>query len=126
MHPTKAPVRLKFLVVEDDLDLALIYEGLLTRAGHQVAIAHDGSSGIVHARMNRPDVVLADLELPGYSGSELARRLVLPPISYSGILVALSAVADGSHQKVNGGAFDLVFMKPVRFSELLDAVYGAL
>ncbi|MFI6685153.1 LuxR C-terminal-related transcriptional regulator [Streptomyces sp. NPDC050485] len=49
-------------------------------AGVDVAgVASDGPQGLALAEAVRPDVILADMDLPGMSGTELARRVCGPP-----------------------------------------------
>jgi DNA-binding response OmpR family regulator len=69
------PRPLHILVIEDDVDLADVVSMQLEDYGHQVHVAHDGSSALMIAR-NRPiDAVLLDLGLPDLVGYEVARVL---------------------------------------------------
>ena len=63
------------MVVEDDPEEALNTKAILEAAGHEVKTFKDG--GQVHGgiSMQRPDVVLLKLILPGESGFEICERL---------------------------------------------------
>ena len=62
-------------MVEDDLDSVHTMAALLKAMGHEVHFAINGFSALTIARRYRPDVVLLDIELPDFSGCEIARKL---------------------------------------------------
>ncbi|TQF07846.1 response regulator transcription factor [Kitasatospora acidiphila] len=65
----------RILVIDDDPTVAEVVAGYLTRAGHQVDLAADGTQGLALARADRPSLVVLDLMLPGIDGLEVLRRL---------------------------------------------------
>jgi len=65
----------KILVVEDDADIRYLLEHLLRKEGHAVDAAPDGTAGLERIRAGRPDLVVLDLMLPGFSGFEVMRRV---------------------------------------------------
>jgi two-component system CheB/CheR fusion protein len=68
----------KILVIEDDPDIRQLLEMSLTEEGHLVTTARDGTSAIelVTAEQLRPDVILADYNLPnGATGLETVQKL---------------------------------------------------
>src|SRR6185369_9241110 len=65
----------RLLVVEDDPDIAMALRLLLTRAGHQVAHAKDGRTGLRDAYTERPELVILDIGLPGMDGWQVLERL---------------------------------------------------
>ncbi len=64
---TRAAVRGKIIVVEDDPEVRDLLEALLTTAGHHVRKADAGAAAIALVAKGaiRPDLVLADYNLPG-------------------------------------------------------------
>jgi len=62
-------------VIEDDADIATLLEAALTSQGFEVAIAHDGQSGVDLVSALSPDLVTLDLGLPGIDGLEVCRRI---------------------------------------------------
>ncbi len=65
----------RVLVVEDNADAAASLADLLRTFGHDVEVAHDGTTALTMARTRRPDVVLCDIGLPGMSGYDVAQAL---------------------------------------------------
>jgi DNA-binding NarL/FixJ family response regulator len=66
------------VIVDDHVALRRGMELLLRRAGHHiVGTADDAETGEALILRRRPDVALVDLALPGKSGAELTRSLLL-------------------------------------------------
>lgn len=65
----------KILLIEDEADLARLFEHALDRDGHQIRRAADADSGLAQLRRWKPDLLLLDIVLPGMSGLELLEAL---------------------------------------------------
>ena len=65
----------KILVVDDERNLVELICSYLRAEGYEVAVAYDGPTAIELARVERPDVVVLDVMLPGFDGIEVCRRL---------------------------------------------------
>ena len=63
------------MLVEDDRDGRQLYAEWLTQAGFRVDQAHNGLQALERAFERVPQVVVADLNIPGIDGFELTRRL---------------------------------------------------
>jgi DNA-binding response OmpR family regulator len=116
----------RLLCIEDDAEYAeLIAEALRTR-GYHVLLAHDGRSGLDAILRSSPDLVLADINMPGLSGFALLERLTSMAPRFARMpFVFLTALAD-AHNELRGwrlGADDYV-TKPVDF-DVLAAVIAA-
>lgn len=64
----------KIAIIEDDLALADLYKLKLEKAGMEVAVASNGSSGLAMITNDTPDLVLLDLMLPEMTGAELLAK----------------------------------------------------
>ncbi|HSX05674.1 MAG TPA: response regulator [Candidatus Saccharimonadales bacterium] len=72
----------KILVVEDEKPLAMALEITLQKRGYQVAVAHDGETGLALLTKSHYDAVLLDLVMPIMDGFEVlaaAQKLPTPP-----------------------------------------------
>lgn len=116
----------KILVIDsDDHSRDLIVRQTLKPMGYQVLAAEDAGSAIRHALEFQPDVIIADLNLPGLSGKDM-----LVAFSSQGINIPVIVMAEkGEEPKViqafRLGASDY-FLRPVREPEVLSAVERAL
>src|SRR5215211_4758046 len=63
------------LIVDDHLDSCAMYAEALGFMGFQPVTAQTGEDGFARACAIHPDVIVADVMLPGISGLELTRRL---------------------------------------------------
>ena len=61
------------LVVEDDLALRELYRTALNAAGHRVIMASDGMGALGLIELERPAVVVLDLDLPLVNGWDVYR-----------------------------------------------------
>ena len=68
----------KILLIEDDLDLAELYEEVLSTK-YTVEVAGDGKQGLELAKKSKPDLILLDILLPEMNGFELLKVLKKDP-----------------------------------------------
>jgi len=107
------PRRLCILVVDDNVDAAHMLGALCEQFGHDVDFAYDGRSGLEAGRRLRPDIVFADLVLPGIDGYELARQLRADAPLRDLVLIAVSGLAsDEDRQRSRAAGFDHHLVKP--------------
>ncbi|MBL8443644.1 MAG: diguanylate cyclase [Zoogloeaceae bacterium] len=66
---------MKALVIEDTVTSATLICHLLERMGLRSVHARDGESGIEAFKLERPDLVLLDIIMPGMDGFDVARRI---------------------------------------------------
>ena len=115
---------LHILIVEDDDDINQLLQILLKKEGYSVSAAFSGTEGALHIQMEKFDLLLCDLMLPGMSGEDLIKKVCatqqLP-------IIALSAKG-GLDDKVHVlelGADDYM-TKPFEAKELLARVKAQL
>jgi len=114
----------RLLVVEDDPDIAMALRLLLTRAGHEVAHAKDGRTGLKDAYTGRPELVILDIGLPGLDGWQVLERLR----DVSDVPVLLLTAHGQESDKVRGlrGGADDYLTKPFTNAELVARVEALL
>ena len=71
----RASPRRRILVVDDNIDAAQSLGLVLRQMGHDVQVAHDGHAALEAARLNRPQLVLLDIGMPGVDGYHVVERL---------------------------------------------------
>lgn len=67
----------RILLIEDEDDLARLFEHALRRDGHLLRRAGEAGKGLAEFRRWKPDLILLDVVLPGMSGFELLETLRL-------------------------------------------------
>jgi DNA-binding response OmpR family regulator len=63
------------LVVDDEARIVKLVRDYLERAGFGVLSARDGETALTLARVEKPDLIILDLMLPGVDGLDVCRRL---------------------------------------------------
>ena len=80
--------------MEDDGDLGQAVAELIEDEGYRCRHARDGLEALAALNVERPDLLIADLFMPGMSGMDLLRRLQEQP-SYRDIpVIAMTAAND--------------------------------
>ena len=66
---------MKILIIDDSITIRNILKEILTASGHVVEQAENGNAGIEHFLQNKPDLILLDVEMPGISGYDTAKKI---------------------------------------------------
>ena len=66
----------KILIVDDDKDFLWILRQSFGNKGFNVNYAIDGETAVALAKKETPDLILLDIQMPGISGLEVAKRLL--------------------------------------------------
>ncbi|MGV9771270.1 SpoIIE family protein phosphatase [Streptosporangium sp. NPDC003464] len=120
------PALERILVADDNADLRDYLVRLLSPHWVVTAVA-DGAAALNAAREQPPDLVIADVMMPGMDGLELVRRLRGDPDTRSVSIMLLSARA-GKEESLTGltAGADEYLVKPFSARELLTRVRGVL
>jgi CheY-like chemotaxis protein len=115
----KATVNL--LVVDDDAALRMSLSHIFAAFGHRVRCAADGFSALSEIRMEVPDVILSDLNMPGMSGFEFLSvvRRRFPTIK----VIAMSSAFAVDNIPI-GVAADAFYQKGSNLGSLLQIMEG--
>lgn len=119
------PTPLRILVADGNADAADSLALLLPLWGHEVVVARTGPDALDAAQGYRPDVLLAEVVLPGINGFDLATRLRNEHPAGT-VLVALTVMGDPtSSERVRRAGYHHHLVKPVAPDELqglLDSI----
>ena len=116
------PRRPLILLVDDAPLFRELGSLFLARSG-EVATAADGAEALALMERRRPDVVVADVDMPRMDGAELCRRMKADP-ERCRIRVVLVTSGDAAEQRaraVRAGADDVI-SKPIGRIALLQSV----
>ena len=110
----------RVLVVDDNVDAAVILTALLKKHGHEAMAVHSGVEALQAFEGFRPEIVLLDLGMPGMNGLEVARRLRQRNFSPRPLIVAITGWGKADDETLSRGAgFDLHMVKPVEELDVL-------
>lgn len=107
------------LIVDDEVSLLSALSQIFTTFGYSVRSAEDGFAALAEIRIEIPDILLSDLNMPGMSGFELLSvvRRRFPSIQ----VIAMSGAFSGSDVP-SGVAADAFYEKGCNPGALLEIV----
>jgi CheY-like chemotaxis protein len=116
------------LVVEDDSDTRALMVNLLELQGAKIVAADTVATAIESMEQSRPDILVADLSMPGEDGFALIKKLrqrndtlkTVPAIA----VTALVQAEDQKHALAAGYQYHIP--KPIESSALLNAIHSAI
>ena len=105
------------LIVDDEHSLARSAKAFLADHGYETEVAGTAEQALELLASLQPDVVFADVRLPGMSGLDLLRRIRESDPGIPVIMLTAYGSIEGAVEAVKLGAFDYV-KKPVDLEEL--------
>jgi CheY-like chemotaxis protein len=109
------------LVVEDDPALRVLLSQILAASGHRVRTAADGFSALSQLRLEIPDIIISDLNMPGMSGFEF---LSVVRRRFPAIRVIAMSSASPVDDLPAGVAADAFYQKGSNLGSLLQIMEG--
>ncbi|OSQ49414.1 ATPase [Thalassospira alkalitolerans] len=112
--------RRTILVADDDADQRALLEDTLLPLGFNVVSTTDGHACLSSIALNRPDVIILDIAMPGLSGWEVAKR-VRQGMDFKVPILMLSADAGSERTKPEYKQLhDAYLVKPFVLDDLFD------
>ena len=113
------------LIIDDEVLTLNNLKRALTKEGYEVLVADSGETGIEIFRKNRPNIVLADLMLPGIDGIEVLKQIKGMDATTSVIMITAYEIIEKAIEAMKLGAYDYL-MKPFKITELKASIARAL
>lgn len=112
---------LKVLVVDDQQTMRGLARQCLKRLGVvDVSLAATGEQALDAMMGKKFDVVISDLNMPGLSGVELARKIKEHPVFRS--IPVFLATSDAYRDQAAGGEVDHFVAKPFSVADMREAI----
>jgi two-component system cell cycle response regulator len=103
----------RILLIEDNAANLDLMRYLLESFGYEVLTAEDGPSGLAAVEAHRPDLVVCDVQIPGFDGLELARRVKAGPCARIPLLAVTALAMVGDRERILSAGFDGYLSKPI-------------
>jgi two-component system response regulator AtoC len=113
------------LIIDDEVLTLNNLKRALTKEGYEVLVADSGETGIEIFRKKRPNIVLADLMLPGIDGIEVLKQIKSSDATVSVIMITAYEIIEKAIEAMKLGAYDYL-MKPFKITELKASIARAL
>ncbi|MBI1799779.1 MAG: response regulator [Candidatus Eisenbacteria bacterium] len=113
------------LIVDDEPSTSWALAEGLSDDGYTIDTFRSAEDALIWLREGKSDLVIADLHLPGISGTALARKLRRGPNAQPVIIVTADGTPD-AHREMDRAGVAACFAKPFRLDHLRRAVRAAL
>ena len=113
------------LIVEDEQDMLLGLQKILSNQGHKVEIAESGSAGLEKVQKSKYDIVITDLKMPDVDGIELLQKVKELNSDTIVIVITGYGTVENAVEAMKLGAYDYI-TKPFDTGHLRMVVRKAL
>jgi DNA-binding response OmpR family regulator len=106
---------MKILIIDDNKDITKMLSKYMTIKGHSCSVANDGRSGLNLIENKTFDVVILDLAMPGFSGSDMIDALCESGKIKNQNIVTLTAssISDEYESTLKSKGVRLCLKKPI-------------
>ena len=118
-------MKIKILVVDDELSMREFLSILLEREGYDVTVAGSAEDALRTMESALFDLVLSDVNMPGLSGIELLARIKEKSPETAVLMLTAFSTADQAVEAMKLGAYDYIG-KPFKNEEIKQLVKNAL
>ncbi|MEG0844402.1 MAG: response regulator transcription factor [Romboutsia sp.] len=111
---------MNILIVEDDSYINKLLTEILNINGYKTKSAYSGTEGLLYLSLEKFDIILLDLMLPGINGEKILHKIR----QNNDIPIIIISAKDGKTTKINtlkGGADDFI-SKPFDIDEVLARI----
>ncbi|HEV2880562.1 MAG TPA: response regulator [Pyrinomonadaceae bacterium] len=115
----------RILVIEDQEDLAELYQSSLEKAGYEVTNAYTGEEGVAEFEANAADAVLLDMTLPEMHGTKVLEQIRNLSASVPVVVVTGETLAE-SRNVCNRLGVQEYLSKPPDYDDMIKAFERAL
>ena len=111
------------LLVEDNEFNRDMLGRRLKRRGFAVITAVDGQEGVFRARLDQPDLILMDIQLPEVSGLEVTKWIKEDDKISSIPVIAVTAFAmKGDEERIRQGGCEAYISKPISVATFIKTI----
>jgi len=113
----------RILMVEDQEDNRQIIRDMLAATDYEIIEVENGEQALAAIALQRPDLILMDIQLPIMDGYEAIRRIKADPALRSIPIIAVTSYAlNGEEQKARAAGCDEYVPKPYSPRQLLAKI----
>ncbi|MDO9067015.1 MAG: sigma-54 dependent transcriptional regulator, partial [Deltaproteobacteria bacterium] len=118
-------MKIRILVVDDELSMREFLSILLEREGYDVSVADNAEEALRLMELSLFDLVLSDVQMPGLSGIELLSRIKKLSPETGVLMITAFSAAEQAVEAMKLGAYDYI-AKPFKIEEIKQLVINAL
>jgi len=117
----------KILIVDDHFEIRELLKDTLSDRDFQIDFTENGKKAVEAAKLQRPDVIIMDIMMPGrINGLEAAKIIKAEPLCKNSKIIILSAKGKDKDKinalKVGASAFIEKPFSPIKLLEKIDSL----
>ncbi len=112
---------MRILLVDDNPDALRVIENFLKALDHTVFAYTDAREALLWLKDVRPEIVVADLDMPGMNGFEFIQRLRAYSAFAKTPVICVTGI-DATDEEIYAAGFVTILRKPVTLADMLNAI----
>jgi chemotaxis family two-component system response regulator PixH len=112
----------RILVIDDEPDVVRLILKVLSGRGHVVQTSRDGASALLRVKLEAPDVILLDSDVPKIDGAEVCRQIKLNPATDKIPIVMMTSSYIDIYDVGSEGGPDAFVVRPFARDVLANVV----
>ena len=117
----------KMLLADDSITIQKVVELVLAEEGFEIKAVNNGEEALAAIETFKPDVVLADIEMPKMNGYQLCEKLKAHPVTKNVPVILLSGAFEPLDEELARDVkADSFVIKPFESQELISKINAAL
>jgi CheY-like chemotaxis protein len=113
----------RILLADDSVTAQNMGKKILAEAGHEITTVSNGAAAMKKISETRPDLIILDIYMPGYTGLEVCQRVKESrDIARTPVLLTVGKLEPFKKEDARRVRAEAVVVKPFEASELLAAV----
>lgn len=115
---------MKILMIDDNEDITTAFSKYFIYKGHDCSVCNVGQNGLSMIENNSFDIILMDLAMPDFSGSDIVKSLYDRNLINDKLIIALTAssISDEAKDDLKKRGIHSILKKPIDPDELLDYI----
>jgi len=112
---------MRILLIDDNPDAAMVVASFLKALDHKVFPYNDAREALLWLKDIQPELVIADLDMPGMSGFEFLRRFRAYNCFATTPVVCVTGT-EATDEEIYAAGFAAILRKPVTLSDVMDCI----
>lgn len=114
---------MKFLFVEDEVELVELYQYMFDRIGLDYEVAYNGEEALEKVKNGKFDYIFSDIRMPKMNGIDFLKSLISEGLNFQKFVFVTAHQEVSLDEVIEMGAHDILY-KPIRHQVFMDYIQG--
>ncbi|MFG1482666.1 response regulator [Halobacteriovorax sp. GFR7] len=112
---------MKFLFVEDEVELVELYQYMFDRIGLDYEVAYNGEEALEKVKNGKFDYIFSDIRMPKMNGIDFLKNLIIEGLDFKKFIFVTAHQEVSLDEVKELGAHDILY-KPIRHQVFMDYI----